>query len=88
MKVLKDFYCIKTKKTWVKGQDYTGKRKDLKGIVVSDKEYEDAEAARKKQNDKLAKASKKMISKIGKFGQAKHQNKKAPETKKGATEKK
>ena len=29
MKVVKTFYCIKTKKKYFKGDDYKGSRKDL-----------------------------------------------------------
>lgn len=53
-KVAKDFYCIKTKKTYKKGDTYKGKRKDLDHVLEPSKK----------------------------------QNKKAPETKKGAISKK
>ena len=33
MEVLKDFYCIQDKKTYKLGEQYKGKRKDLKGYV-------------------------------------------------------
>lgn len=33
MKVLQNFYCIKSKKTYLKGDAYEGDRKDLKGFV-------------------------------------------------------
>ena len=33
MKVKKDFYCIKTKKAYKKGDEYKGKRKDLDHVL-------------------------------------------------------
>jgi hypothetical protein len=33
MKVLKQFFCIQEQKTYKLGDSYTGKRKDLKGLV-------------------------------------------------------
>lgn len=33
MKVLKGFYCIQEAKTYCKGDEYKGKRKDLIGLV-------------------------------------------------------
>ena len=33
MKVIKGFYCIQDKKTYYIGEEYKGKRKDLKGYV-------------------------------------------------------
>jgi len=33
MKVLKDFFCIQEKVTYKKGDDYKGKRTDLKGYL-------------------------------------------------------
>jgi hypothetical protein len=33
MKAIKHFFCIKEFKTYKIGDEYTGKRKDLKGLV-------------------------------------------------------
>ena len=33
MKVIKHFFCIKEFKSYKVGDDYTGKRKDLNGLV-------------------------------------------------------
>ena len=33
MKVLKNFYCINSKKSYKDGEDYKGDRKDLAGFV-------------------------------------------------------
>ena len=33
-KVLKDFYCIKEHKSYKKGEQYTGKRKDINHLLV------------------------------------------------------
>ena len=33
MKVIKDFFCIKERKTYLKGDEYNGSRTDLKGLV-------------------------------------------------------
>lgn len=37
MKVLKSFYCIQEKKTYKKGDNYTGKRKDLGHLLEKKK---------------------------------------------------
>lgn len=33
MKVIKDFFCSQEKKSYKEGNDYNGKRKDLKGYI-------------------------------------------------------
>jgi len=44
MKVLKTFYSLSEDKKYFKGDEYTGKRKDLKGLV----EYPKAKRKSKK----------------------------------------
>jgi len=44
MKVIKQFYCIQERKTYKIGNEYKGKRKDLKGLV----EYPKAKRKSKK----------------------------------------
>ena len=51
-KVLKNFYCIQSKKAYVIGDNYEGDRKDLKGIV----EYK-SEVKSKKKKDVQSKKS-------------------------------
>jgi len=72
MIVVRNFYCIKTKKNWEKGQKYTGKRNDLKDTLMDEKDFEKAEAERLKNNEKIAKADAKRTKSIGQFGVAKH----------------
>lgn len=37
MKVLKGFYCTQEKKSYAKGDEYKGKRKDLGGLISKPK---------------------------------------------------
>ena len=37
MKVLKAFYCTQEKKSYSEGDNYTGKRKDLKAFLAQPK---------------------------------------------------
>lgn len=46
MKVLSNFYCTKEKKSYKVGQDYTGSRTDLGGLVEVKKKQ-----TRKKKKD-------------------------------------
>jgi len=46
-KVLKDFYCIKEKKSYKKGEQYTGKRTDIDHLLLK-KATKKQETAQKK----------------------------------------
>jgi len=37
MKVKENFFCIQTKTSYKKGDEYKGKRKDLGSVLVADK---------------------------------------------------
>lgn len=76
--VSRDFFCIKTKKNWKKGQEYKGKRKDLGDVLISQAEYDSQEKKRAENNAKIAKADAKLKKEIGQHGVAKHK----PEKKK------
>jgi hypothetical protein len=47
MKVIKDFFCIQTKTTYKVGDEYNGKRKDLKGFLEVKKQNKKAPATKK-----------------------------------------
>lgn len=72
-KVKIPFYCIKTKKSYKKGDEYKGKRKDLAHVMYKDGEQE-VEAKAKDDWNKLSTKEKKVAGKkLGQFGKAKHE---------------
>jgi hypothetical protein len=51
-KVIKDFYCTQEKKTYKKGDEYTGKRTDLQHVLEAQKKTKVLKPSIKKKPNK------------------------------------
>ena len=71
-KVKKSFFCIKTKVSYKKGDEYKGKRRDISHLFYKGDEEKEELKAKAEFNKKTLKERKADAKKLGEFGKAKH----------------
>lgn len=72
-KVKIPFYCTKTKKSYKKGAEYKGDRKDLTHLLYKKGEKEKEDEKKDAWNKLSTKEKKAASEKVGQFGKAKHE---------------